>query len=108
MEAIILAGGFGTRLRPFTFTRAKPLLPVLNQPMISHLIQTLPKKVDTVVLAVNYRRDQIEEYFCTHDFGKTSLSTKNPSHSALLGQSNLLNSSLSALSLCSTLTSSAP
>jgi mannose-1-phosphate guanylyltransferase len=78
MEAIILAGGFGTRLRPFTFTRAKPLLPVLNQPMIAHLIQTLPKKVDTVVLAVNYRRDQIEEYFCAHDFGKTIIVNEEP------------------------------
>ena len=71
MEAIILAGGFGTRLRPFTFTRAKSLLPILNEPMISHLIKTLPKKVDTVILAVNYRREQIEEYFNKHDFGKT-------------------------------------
>jgi mannose-1-phosphate guanylyltransferase len=78
MEAIILAGGFGTRLRPFTFTRAKSLLPILNQPMISHLITTLPKQVDTVVLAVNYRRDQIEEYFCTHDFGKTIIMNDEP------------------------------
>lgn len=70
MEAIILAGGFGTRLRPFTFTRSKSLLPIMNQPMIAHLIRTLPKQVDTVILAVNYRCDQIEEYFCSHDFGK--------------------------------------
>lgn len=78
MEAIILAGGFGTRLRPFTFTRAKSLLPILNEPMISHLIKTLPKKVDTVVLAVNYRREQIEEYFCTHDVGKTIIVNEEP------------------------------
>jgi mannose-1-phosphate guanylyltransferase len=78
MEAIILAGGFGTRLRPFTFTRAKSLLPILNEPMISHLIKTLPKKVDTVILAVNYRRDQIEEYFCSHDFGKTIIVNEEP------------------------------
>lgn len=78
MEAIILAGGFGTRLRPFTFTRAKSLLPILNEPMIAHLIKTLPKQVDTVILAVNYRRDQIEEYFCTHDFGKTIIVNEEP------------------------------
>jgi mannose-1-phosphate guanylyltransferase len=78
MDAIILAGGFGTRLRPFTFTRAKSLLPILNEPMISHLIKTLPKKVDTVVLAVNYRREQIEEYFCDHDFGKTIVVNEEP------------------------------
>jgi len=78
MEAIILAGGFGTRLRPFTFTRAKSLLPILNEPMIAHLIKTLPKQVDTVILAVNYRRDQIEEYFCSHDFGKTVIVNEEP------------------------------
>ncbi len=78
MEAIILAGGFGTRLRPFTFTRAKSLLPILNEPMIAHLIKTLPKKVDTVVLAVNYRREQIEEYFCSHDVGKTIIVNEEP------------------------------
>jgi mannose-1-phosphate guanylyltransferase len=78
MEAIILAGGFGTRLRPFTFTRSKSLLPIMNQPMISHLIQTLPKKVDTVILAVNYRREQIEEFFCTHDFGKHIIVNEEP------------------------------
>ncbi|HWR27991.1 MAG TPA: NDP-sugar synthase [Candidatus Thermoplasmatota archaeon] len=78
MEAIILAGGFGTRLRPFTFTRAKSLLPIMNEPMIAHLIKTLPKKVDTVILAVNYRREQIEEYFCNHDVGKTIIVNEEP------------------------------
>jgi mannose-1-phosphate guanylyltransferase len=60
MEAIILAGGFGTRLRPFTFTRAKSLLPILNKPMITYILHSLPPEVDTVILAVNYRRDQIQ------------------------------------------------
>jgi mannose-1-phosphate guanylyltransferase len=78
MEAIILSGGFGTRLRPFTFTRAKSLLPIMNEPMISYLIKTLPKQVDTVVLAVNYRRDQIEDYFRSHDFGKTIIVNEEP------------------------------
>ena len=46
--------------------------------MISHLIKTLPKQVDTVVLAVNYRRDQIEEYFCKHDYGKHIIVNEEP------------------------------
>ncbi|UCD13336.1 MAG: NDP-sugar synthase [Thermoplasmatales archaeon] len=78
MEAIILAGGFGTRLRPFTYTRAKSLLPILNKPMVSYLITMLPKKVDKVILAVNYRRDQIEDYFENNDFGKEIIVNDEP------------------------------
>jgi mannose-1-phosphate guanylyltransferase len=78
MEAIILAGGFGTRLRPFTYTRAKALLPILNKPMITYLIESLPKKVDKVILAVNYQKDQIETYFNQNDFGKEIIVNDEP------------------------------
>ena len=78
MEAVILAGGFGTRLRPFTYTRAKALLPILNKPMITYLIDLLPKEVDKVILAVNYRKDQIEEYFKKNDCGKEIIVNDEP------------------------------
>ena len=78
MEAIILAGGFGTRLRPLTYTRAKPLLPILNKPMVTHLIDTLPDEVDKIILAVNYRKDQIEKYFKENDFGKKIIVNDEP------------------------------
>jgi len=78
MEAIILAGGFGTRLKPLTYTRAKSLLPILNKPMITYLIESLPKTVDKVILAVNYRKKQIEKYFQKNDFGKEIIVNDEP------------------------------
>lgn len=78
MEAIILAGGFGTRLRPLTYSRAKSLLPIMNKPMIVHLIEMLPDRVDKVILAVNYRKDQIEKYFKENDVGKEIIVNDEP------------------------------
>ena len=46
MEAIILAGGFGTRMRPLTYTRPKPLLPILNRPLLQAIIDRMPKAVE--------------------------------------------------------------
>jgi mannose-1-phosphate guanylyltransferase len=78
MEAIILAGGFGTRLRPLTYSRAKPLLPILNKPMIYYLIKSLPKEINKVILAVNYRRNQIEDYFINNNPGKEIIVNDEP------------------------------
>ena len=61
MDAIILAAGKGTRLRPHTNTVPKPLLPVQGRPILDWIIGALPA-VDRLVVVVNYLAEQIEGY----------------------------------------------
>ena len=70
MKAIILAGGFGTRLRPLSCTRPKLMFPVANRPLLDWTLERLSKAgVDTVVLAVNYMAEALEKYFKRNRYG---------------------------------------
>lgn len=63
MKAVILAGGLGTRLRPFTEVIPKPLLPLGDKSILEHQILSLSKAGFTdVYLATNYKSDLIEAY----------------------------------------------
>lgn len=56
MRAVVLVGGFGTRLRPLTFTTPKPMLPVGHRPIIENLVTMLARAgVDEVVLALGFK-----------------------------------------------------
>jgi len=58
MRAVVLVGGFGTRLRPLTLTRPKQMLPILDRPMIEHVLGHLADHgVAEAVLALGYRPD---------------------------------------------------
>ncbi|MBC7129457.1 MAG: NDP-sugar synthase [Thermoplasmatales archaeon] len=61
MQAIILAGGYGTRLAPLTYTTPKPLLPLLNKPLIDYIINSLPKESE-IIIASNYKNNKIKKY----------------------------------------------
>ncbi len=58
MKALVLAGGFGTRLRPLSCTRPKTLFPIVNKPLLQWTIERLAKNnVTEAILAVNYQTE---------------------------------------------------
>jgi mannose-1-phosphate guanylyltransferase len=64
MRAVVLVGGFGTRLRPLTLTTPKPMLPVGHVPIIERLVDNLAKGgVTEVTLALGFRPEPFVEAF---------------------------------------------
>ncbi len=64
MQAVIIAGGCGTRLRPFTFSIPKPLLPVGEKPILEYMVRRLRELAITdITLTLGYGAELIEAYF---------------------------------------------
>ena len=64
MRAVVLVGGFGTRLRPLTFSTPKQMLPVAGRPMIERVLAHLASHgIDDVVLSLGYRPDAFTEAY---------------------------------------------
>lgn len=64
MKAIIMAGGFGTRLRPLTCNTPKPMAPVMNKPMMHHIVELLKKHgIADIISTLFYSPDTITNYF---------------------------------------------
>jgi NDP-sugar pyrophosphorylase family protein len=62
MDAVILAAGLGTRLRPHTLHTPKPLLPIRGRPILDWTLGALPRSVDRLVVVVHYLADQVDDY----------------------------------------------
>src|SRR5262245_31756224 len=64
MKAVIMAGGEGTRLRPLTTNAPKPMLPIVNLPMMEHVVGLLRRHgFDEIVVTVAYLANSIRNYF---------------------------------------------
>jgi mannose-1-phosphate guanylyltransferase/phosphomannomutase len=64
MKAVIMAGGEGTRLRPLTSNVPKPMMPLVNEPMMEHIVRLLRTHgFDEIVVTVAFLANHIRAYF---------------------------------------------
>jgi mannose-1-phosphate guanylyltransferase len=64
MKAMVLAAGRGTRVRPITDTLPKPMIPVINRPVMAFLIDLLRQHgFDQIIVSTSYLAQEIENYF---------------------------------------------
>ncbi len=64
MKAVIMAGGFGTRIQPLTNSIPKPMLPILNKPMMEHIIKKVKSVgITEIVILLYFKPEVIQNYF---------------------------------------------
>jgi len=63
-QAVILAAGEGQRLRPFTVSKPKVMIPIANKPILRYIIEAAARNgVRKIVVVVGYKKDQVIDYF---------------------------------------------
>jgi NDP-sugar pyrophosphorylase family protein len=74
VNAVVLVGGEGTRLRPLTYGTPKPLLPIANQPFLERQLNWMGRHgIDEVVLSLGYLPDAFTKHFTDDRFGDLRL-----------------------------------
>ncbi len=64
MKAVIMAGGAGSRLRPLTIERPKPMISIVNKPVMAHILDLLKRhNITDVMVTVQYLADLIQDFF---------------------------------------------
>src|SRR3990172_6295913 len=64
VKAVVMAGGEGSRLRPLTIVRPKPMVPIVNKPVMEHVLDLLKRHgITEVVVTVQYLASVIQDYF---------------------------------------------
>ena len=71
MKAVVMAGGFGTRIQPLTHSRPKPMLPIMNKPMMEHTMMMLKDLgIEEFIVLLYFKPEVIKDYFGDgSDFG---------------------------------------
>ncbi len=71
MKAFVMAGGFGTRIRPLTVNIPKPMLPLVNRPVLEHIVKLLRRHgITDIVMLLYYHPEYIKNFFGDgSDFG---------------------------------------
>ncbi|MFC2073283.1 sugar phosphate nucleotidyltransferase [Campylobacterota bacterium] len=71
MKAVVMAGGFGTRIQPLTNSLPKPMLPIINKPMMEHTMMTLKDLgITEFIVLLYFKPEIIKDYFGDgSDFG---------------------------------------
>ncbi len=63
MQSIIFAGGKGTRMGELTYDTPKPLLNLQDKPILEHILESLPDKIDQIIVVISYFGEKIKNYF---------------------------------------------
>src|SRR3990172_2862627 len=64
MKGVIIAGGPGTLLRPLTYVRPKPIVPVVNKPFLDYQVELLKRHgINEIIFCTNYMAEMIEAHF---------------------------------------------
>ena len=71
MKAVIMAGGFGTRIQPLTSSMPKPMIPLVNRPIMLHIVELLKKhNITELVMLLYHQPEVIKKFFRDgSDFG---------------------------------------
>jgi len=102
IQAVILAGGLGTRLRPYTLLLPKPMLPVGPRPILEHIILWLKENgMADVIITTGYLGKTIQEYFGTgKDWGVKIQYAASPHPLGIAGQLKSAESKLRGRFVC--------
>lgn len=64
MKAVVMAGGEGSRLRPLTLNRPKPMVPMVDRPVMGHIVELLKRHhISDIVVTVQYMASVIQDHF---------------------------------------------